>query len=71
VLLAVLCVQGAIGYIQYFNNVPPALVAIHIAGATALWVAVLRFRLSLVSPAATAAAASPSVPAGAAIPHRA
>ena len=50
VLLAVLCAQGAIGYIQYFNNVPAALVAIHIGGATALWVAVLRFRLGLVTP---------------------
>jgi heme A synthase len=47
VLLAVLCAQGAIGYIQYFSNVPPLLVAIHIAGATAVWVAVLRFRLGL------------------------
>ena len=46
-LLAVLCAQGALGYIQYFNNVPAALVAIHIGGATALWVAVLRFRLGL------------------------
>ena len=48
-LLAVLCAQGALGYIQYFNNVPAALVAIHIGGATALWVAVLRFRLGLVT----------------------
>ena len=49
VLLAVLCAQGAIGYIQYFSNVPPLLVAIHIAGATSVWVAVLRFRLGMVS----------------------
>ena len=56
VLLAVLCVQGAIGYLQYFNNVPPLLVAVHIAGATAVWVAVLRFRLAMAtSPAATPA----------------
>ena len=48
-LLMVLCAQGALGYIQYFNNVPAALVAIHIGGATALWVAVLRFRLGLVA----------------------
>ena len=71
VLLAVLCAQGAIGYIQYFTNVPAPLVAVHIAGATALWVSVLRFRLGLVSPAETAAATSPPVRAGAAIPHRA
>jgi cytochrome c oxidase assembly protein subunit 15 len=71
VLLAVLCAQGAIGYIQYFNNVPPVLVAVHIAGATALWVAVLRFRLALVRPVETVAAPSLSVPAGAPVPHRA
>jgi cytochrome c oxidase assembly protein subunit 15 len=71
VLLAVLCAQGAIGYIQYFNNVPPPLVAVHIAGATALWVSVLRFRLGLVSPVETAAGTTPPVPTGAAVPHRA
>ncbi|HET9772748.1 MAG TPA: COX15/CtaA family protein [Acidimicrobiia bacterium] len=49
VLLAALCAQGAIGYIQYFSNVPAALVAVHIGGATALWVAVVRFRLGLVA----------------------
>ena len=52
VLLTVLCAQGAIGYIQYFNNVPAFLVAVHIGGATALWIAVLRFRLGLVASAA-------------------
>jgi cytochrome c oxidase assembly protein subunit 15 len=71
VLLVVLCAQGAIGYLQYFTKIPPLLVAIHIAGATALWVSVLRFRLSLVSPLETAAAEPFSVPAGAAVPHRA
>ena len=62
VLLAVLCAQGAIGYIQYFSNVPALLVAIHIGGATALWVAVLRFRLGLATapfPVAPAVAPSP------------
>jgi cytochrome c oxidase assembly protein subunit 15 len=29
--------QAAIGYIQYFSNVPPLLVGLHVAGATALW----------------------------------
>jgi heme a synthase len=71
VLLAVLCAQGAIGYIQYFNNVPAALVAVHIAGATALWASVLRFRLALVSPPETAATTTPPIPAGAAVPNRA
>ena len=29
--------QAAIGYIQYFNDVPELLVGLHVAGATALW----------------------------------
>jgi heme a synthase len=29
--------QAAIGYTQYFNDVPPLLVGIHVAGATLLW----------------------------------
>lgn len=71
VLLAVLCAQGALGYIQYFNNVPAPLVAIHIGGATALWVAVLRFRLALVRPVETVATTTPPLPTGAAVPNRA
>jgi len=35
-------VQGAIGYLQYFNGVPEVLVGAHIAGATLLWVATVR-----------------------------
>jgi cytochrome c oxidase assembly protein subunit 15 len=69
VLLAVLCAQGAIGYIQYFNDVPAPLVAVHIAGATALWASVLRFRLALVSPTEMPAAPSPR-PAATPVPHR-
>jgi len=29
--------QAAIGYTQYFNEIPALLVAVHVAGATALW----------------------------------
>lgn len=29
--------QAAVGYTQYFNEVPAGLVAVHVAGATALW----------------------------------
>jgi heme a synthase len=71
-LLTVLCFQGAIGYIQYFSDVPAALVAIHIGGATALWVAVLRFRLGLAnvtSAAPDAARAAPARPTGAPVTH--
>ncbi len=37
VLLALLVLQGGVGYLQYFNDVPPGLVAIHVAGATAVF----------------------------------
>jgi len=47
VLLAVLLVQAAIGYVQYFTGVPVVLVAAHIAGAAAVWTAVVRFNLGL------------------------
>lgn len=46
ILTAAIVVQGAIGYIQYFNSVPPALVLLHILGATIVWIAVLSFDLS-------------------------
>ena len=29
--------QAAVGYVQYFNDVPALLVGVHVAGATALW----------------------------------
>jgi len=47
VVLLVACVQAAIGYIQYFNGIPALLVGMHIAGATAVWTAVVWFYLGL------------------------
>ncbi len=41
ILLGVLLVQGAIGYVQYFNDVPPLLVGLHVAGATAVFAAAM------------------------------
>jgi heme a synthase len=39
--------QAAIGFTQYFLSVPVGLVAIHVAGATLLWILALYLRLSL------------------------
>jgi cytochrome c oxidase assembly protein subunit 15 len=50
VLLTVLVAQAAVGYIQYFSDVPPLLVGIHVAGATALWIAVVWFYLRRFTP---------------------
>ena len=46
-LVAALLLQGALGYVQYFTGVPPVLVGLHIAGATAIWVIVLRLSLAM------------------------
>jgi cytochrome c oxidase assembly protein subunit 15 len=43
-------VQGGIGYLQYFNDIPAVLVAAHVAGATALWVVTVRFILAALEP---------------------
>ena len=40
--------QGAIGYIQYFTGIPEVLVASHLLGATLVWIAAWRIRLSIV-----------------------
>ena len=45
-------VQGGIGYLQYFNDVPAVLVAAHVAGATALWVVTVQFAQAVVEPLA-------------------
>ena len=47
VVVAVAIAQAAVGYTQYLTGVPALLVGVHIAGAVAVWVAVLRFHLGL------------------------
>ncbi len=54
VLLAVLVAQAALGYVQYFAGVPALLVGFHVAGATAVWIAVLRLHLAFRTPVAGA-----------------
>ncbi|MFJ4962005.1 heme A synthase [Streptomyces sp. NPDC088729] len=46
-LLIVLLAQGAIGYVQYFSDVPEILVGVHMLGSALLWIAVLRVVLSM------------------------
>jgi cytochrome c oxidase assembly protein subunit 15 len=46
-LFGALVAQGVVGYIQYFNGVPVALVALHIAGATLTWTATIRLWVHL------------------------
>jgi len=44
-LVYIIFIQAAIGYIQYFSDVPPLLVGFHIAGATAVWVVTIDLHL--------------------------
>ncbi|MEV7615405.1 COX15/CtaA family protein [Streptomyces sp. NPDC089799] len=46
-LLIVLLAQGAIGYVQFFTQLPEVLVAAHMLGSCLVWIAVLRLTLSL------------------------
>ena len=46
-VVLVIGAQAAVGYLQYFTGVPVLLVGIHIAGAAALWTAVLRLHLAV------------------------
>lgn len=41
ILLAIALMQGVVGYTQFFTGLPELLVAIHVLGAIAVWIAVL------------------------------
>jgi heme a synthase len=66
IMFAALVAQAAVGYTQYFNRDPVGLVAVHVAGASLLVIATLRFHLGLWAdpssvPSPEAAAGSPAV----------
>jgi cytochrome c oxidase assembly protein subunit 15 len=62
-LLVVTLLQGAIGYVQYATNLPVALVAAHLLGATSLVVAVTAVVVALTgTPAASALAPASGTP---------
>lgn len=60
IMLGALVAQAAIGYTQYLNGDPVALVAVHVAGASALVITTIRFYMALWS---HIAAPAPTVPA--------
>jgi len=55
-LAAAIGLQVAIGYTQYFLNLPPGVVELHVAGATLLWSATLWLQLGFTTPTAPPAA---------------
>ncbi|CAL9555906.1 Heme A synthase [Streptomyces sp. enrichment culture] len=46
-LFLILLVQGAVGYVQYFTDLPEILVGLHMLGSAVMWIWVLRVLLSL------------------------
>jgi cytochrome c oxidase assembly protein subunit 15 len=62
-LLAMIVVQGAIGYTQYELGIPEWLVALHIAGATAVVGLTVWFHLGLSAPVEREASVPVGVPA--------
>jgi heme a synthase len=46
-LLALIGLQGVIGYAQYFSGLPAGLVWVHVAGSTAIWITALLLPYSL------------------------
>lgn len=61
--------QVVIGYTQYFLNLPPGVVELHVAGATVLWCAAVWLQLGLTAPP-TAAIAVPATRTARAQPLR-
>jgi heme a synthase len=47
ILLAVMVVQGFIGYTQFFTHLPAVLVGVHVLGASAVWATALWFHHDL------------------------
>jgi cytochrome c oxidase assembly protein subunit 15 len=62
-LFVILLAQGVIGYVQYFTNLPEALVGAHMLGSAVMWVGVLRVHLSLRERPPLTAAGLPTDPA--------
>jgi cytochrome c oxidase assembly protein subunit 15 len=63
VVLAALVAQAVVGYTQYLNGDPVALVAVHVAGASVLLIATLRFYMGLWSPVPAAPPVKEPAPA--------
>ncbi|MEV7285919.1 COX15/CtaA family protein [Streptomyces sp. NPDC093252] len=61
-LFVILLLQGVIGYVQYFTDLPEVLVGAHMLGSCLVWIATLRVLLALRErPASDAAVPAPAV----------
>ncbi len=64
VMLILLLVQGAVGYLQYFSGVPTWLVAIHVTLAASLWAVTVQFALGLTTRPGSRSVAASAATAG-------
>jgi cytochrome c oxidase assembly protein subunit 15 len=65
-LLGICLAQGAIGYVQYFTGLPWLIVLVHLAGACAVWLAVLTVHFSIRRRGPEIVAPAPAAPVSAA-----
>ena len=65
-LLALIGVQGVVGYAQYFSGLPAGLVWVHVTGSVLIWITAVRMLLAL-RDRGTAAPAGAAPTAGAAV----
>jgi cytochrome c oxidase assembly protein subunit 15 len=63
VLVGMVLLQVAIGYTQYFLNLPASVVELHVAGATALWCSTVWLALGFTAPAPRPGVLPADVPA--------
>ncbi|XRQ15647.1 COX15/CtaA family protein [Actinomadura welshii] len=62
-LAALIVLQGAVGYLQYFLGVPEGLVLLHMLGSVLMWIAAFRLLFSLRDRGPVPAAGPPADPA--------
>lgn len=68
ILLAVIAAQAALGYLQYYLAVPPALVAVHVLGAAVVFTLAVTTHLATTSPPRTPTQQPEQTPTMAALP---
>ena len=71
VLLALLGLQGVVGYTQYFTGLPAGLVWVHVTGSLLIWIAALRLMFAVRDrgPLVQPPPESPGGPAASALPE--
>jgi cytochrome c oxidase assembly protein subunit 15 len=64
VTILVMAAQGVLGYVQYFNRIPPVLVGFHVFGAVCVFICVQQLLLELRVADEPISITTPGAPAG-------